>query len=234
MLTRRPRLHSPRQVAAAFATLMLSAAIGAATEQGATSPRLRDGRVPAQPPQAFGGGEVVLELTVDSDGRVARIDRVRVTPPYAEHVVNAAARWRFTPATAVIDGRATTVDASVLVVAIFRPPSLYAGPAPGAPPRVVGTPSPRLPSVGSVAPPAYPPTVTGDGVVVVEIEMSREAKPRNYRIVGPASGFDHAALDAVRSWRFGAPLAPEIADPLFAYAVVGFRAPVIGPATRPD
>lgn len=230
---RTARVATSRRIATAFAALILSAAVGAATEQRSTSPRLREGRAPAQIPQAFGGGEVVLELTVDSRGSVARIERVRITPPYVDLVVNAVAQWRFTPATAVIDGRATTVAASVLVVAVFRPPLFYAGPAPGVPPQVLGSPSPLVPSVKSVALPAYPPTATGDGVVVVEIEMSRDAEPRDYRIVGPASGFDTVALDAVRSWRFGPPQAPDMPDPMFAYAVLGFRAPLTLPADPP-
>ena len=40
-----------------------------------------------------------------------------------------------------------------------------------------------------------------------------------------------AALDAVRSWRFEAPQAPEVPDRLFAYAVVAFRTP-LAPGTR--
>ncbi|MEX1129422.1 MAG: hypothetical protein WEB50_12710 [Vicinamibacterales bacterium] len=216
---------------AAAVAVILSAALGAATEPRSTSPRLREGRPPAQIPQAFGGGEVVLELTVDSRGGVSRIERIRVTPPYADLVVNAAAQWRFEPATVAIEGRATSVAASVLVVAIFRPASLYAGPAPGVPPQVLGAPSARVPRVESIVMPAYPPTATGDGIVLVEIEMSGHAEPRSYRIVGPASGFDTAALDAVRSWRFGAPQTPDVPDRLFAYAVVGFRTP-LAPGTR--
>lgn len=220
-----------RRISAALVAVILSAAPGTATEPRSTSPRLREGRLLAQSPPALGGGEVVLELTVDSRGGVTRVERIRVTPPYADLLVNSAAQWRFEPATVAIEGRATSVAASVLVVAVFRPASLYAGPAPAVPPQLLGAPSPRVPRVESIVMPAYPPTATGDGIVLVEIEMSGHAEPRNYRIVGPASGFDTAALDAVRSWRFGAPQAPEVPDRLFAYAVVGFRTP-LAPGTR--
>jgi len=223
--------HLSRRISAALVALILSAAVGAALEQRSTSPRLRESRLPAQIPQAFGGGEVVLELTVDSRGVVTRIDRIRVTPPYADIVVNAATEWQFEPATIMLDGRATSIAASVLVVAVFRPASFYSGPAPGVAPQVLGAPSPRVPRVESIVMPAYPPTATGDGIVLVEIEMSGHAEPRGYRIVGPASGFDTAALDAVRAWRFGAPQAPDVPDRPFAYAVVGFRTP-LAPGTR--
>ena len=61
----------------------------------------------------------------------------------------------------------------------------------------------------------------------------RRGEPLNYRIVGPASGFDAAALDSVRSWRFRPPLDSEVPETIFAYAVLGFRAPLTLPAVRP-
>jgi outer membrane biosynthesis protein TonB len=212
--------------------LILSAAVDAEVGQRSMSPRLREGRFPAQIPQALGGGEVVLELSVDPRGAVARVERVRVTPPYADFAVDSTAEWRFEPATVMLEGRATAVPASVLVVAVFRPASFYSGPAPGVPPQVLGAPSPRVPQVESIVMPAYPPTATGDRIVLVEVEMSGRAEPRNYRIVGSRSGFDAAALDAVRAWRFGAPQAADVPDRLFVYAVVGFRAPLAPVAPR--
>jgi hypothetical protein len=197
--------------------------------QRATGPRLREGSVSAQIPEAVeavGGGEVVLELAVDARGTVGRVEPIRTTPPYTDLVVNAAATWQFEPATSLIDGRATTAAAPVLVVAIFRPPTLYGGPARGVVPQTVGVASPRLPRLVSLVMPAYPPTATGNGLVLVEIELSGRAASRGYRVVGPTSGFDSAALDAVRAWRFDAPETSEAGDRIFVYAVLGFRTPL--------
>lgn len=210
---------------------MLVAAAGAAAVASAQVPtgaRLHDARVAADIPQAFGGGEVVLELTINSQGVVAGVERVRATPPYLDFVMKSVAQWRFAPATTVIDGGVTTVAAPVLVVAVFRPPLVYAGPAPGPPAQVLGALSNRVPSPASIALPLYPPTAMGDRVVVVEIEVLR-GEPRHYRIVGPASGFDSAALDAVRSWRLAPPRDPNVPDTMFAYALLGFRAPLTFP-----
>ena len=41
-----------------------------------------------------------------------------------------------------------------------------------------------------------------------------------------ADTFDSAALDTVRGWRFGVPPDPTGAEPVFVYAVVGFREPI--------
>ena len=198
--------------------------------QRATGPRLRDGSVLPQIPElveAVGGGEVVLELSVDARGTVGRVEPIRTTPPYTDLVANAAAGWQFEPATSLIEGRVTATAAPVLVVAVFRPPTLYGGPARGVVPQTVGVASTRLPRLVSVVMPAYPPTATGNGIVLAEIELSGRAASRGYRILGPASGFDSAALDAVRAWRFDAPAAPDGTDRIFVYAVLGFRTPIV-------
>ena len=78
-----------------------------ARAQTATSPRLREGGLPARIPEAFGGGEVVLEVMVDASGAVTRVERLRLTPPYTEVLAQSAAAWRFEPATASINGGLT-------------------------------------------------------------------------------------------------------------------------------
>ncbi|HEX6164848.1 MAG TPA: hypothetical protein VFZ31_15880, partial [Vicinamibacterales bacterium] len=112
---------SLRRQLVALAALIVAAA-AAASGQAPTAPRLYDGGVAANIPRAHGGGEVVLELTIDSAGAVSQVNRVRLTPPYLDFVVTTVERWRFTPATATADGRVGAVAAPVLVVAVFRPP----------------------------------------------------------------------------------------------------------------
>ena len=168
----------------------------------------------------------MLELTVGANGGVTGIRQIRATPPYTDLVSDAAATWQFEAATMTVEGRTVPVAATVLVAAVFRPPSIYAGPAAGTPPRTTGVSSPRLPGVESMVMPAYPATSVGDAVVLIEIEMTHRAQPVGYRILGPASGFDDAALDAVRGWRFTAPRDPDVPERLFVYAIAGFRAPI--------
>jgi TonB family protein len=187
---------------------------------------VKDAVAPPLPVQAYGGGEVVLEVTVAPNGTVAGVEAIRSTPPFTELVARAASEWRFGPGTATIEGRATPVRTSVLVVAAFRAPTLYAAPAPGGQPAATGAASPAVPQLVSIAPAAYPPNARGDGVVIVEIELTRFAAARGYRVVTPQSGFDNAALEAVRAWRFNAPRDSNAPERLYAYAVLGFKEPV--------
>jgi TonB family protein len=194
--------------------------------QPTTAPRLRDAAVPLPAPEALGGGEVIVELSVAIDGSVASVQPLRTTPPFTQRLVDVVAKWRFTNATTVIDSRVTAVPYPVLVIGAFRAPTLYAGPALGGVAETRGVASARLPQLQSVLMPSYPPRATGDGFVIIEIEMTRFAVPREYRVITPASGFDSAALSAVRAWRFTPPATSDVADRVFVYALVGFRSPV--------
>jgi hypothetical protein len=221
------RRHPASPAIVAIVALLLSAGIGAGPDPRAKAPRLLQGDLPVQVPETtFGGGEVVLELAVDARGEVTRIAVLRATPPYADLLADAAADWRFEPAVAVIEGVPTRVASAVLLAAVVRPPTLYAGPAAGVLPQALGTPSPSLPQPASLVMPAYPPRAKGNAYVLIEIEMSAGAAPLQHRIFGPPSGFDGAALDAVRAWRFAPPRAAADSDRLYVYAIVGFRTPL--------
>jgi outer membrane biosynthesis protein TonB len=221
-----------RYLVLALAALTVPLAAAGRQPPQATAPRWLGGGLPTQNPMVVGGGEVILELEIDARGGVAQVRQVRDTPPFGEAMTSAVKSWRFAPATSTGAGGSTALAGSALVVALFRPPALYGGTTSGTPPQNRGAPSPRLPRVETMNLPAYPPNALGEGLVLVEIEMTRAAEARGYRVRSPASGFDSAALDAVRTWRFAAPAEPANVTGYFVYAVLGFRSPV-GPASRP-
>lgn len=145
---------------AVLAGIALSAAIHVAA-QDATAPRLRDGGLPSGIPRALGGGEVVLELTINPQGAVQRLDRLLTTPPYTELLARAVAGWRFDRAITMVGEKRTAGTGHVLVAAVFRPPLLYAGPSAGTSPVSMGVPSAYVPSPAALVLPAYPPTAVG-------------------------------------------------------------------------
>lgn len=212
-------------IALAFPILAVGLA-GAAEDMKA--PRLKGGgAVPRAAQLAVGGGEVAVELHVGNDGAVTKVEPLTSTPPFTDAVVAAVRGWRFDPAQDTLDKKLVAVPGRVLVLAAFRPPTVYASPAPGGPTQVLGRPSAALPQPGPLTMPAYPPKVFGDGTVLVEIETSATGAPSEYRVLGSKSGFDAAALEAVRSWRFGAPSLPRVPDVVYVYAIVSFREPVV-------
>jgi TonB family protein len=220
-----------------FPILLVTAMLGPWLALGAGQPptqpvpaaaRLRAGaRVPLAPPLVVGGGEVVLDVTVDTSGAVVKVEPVRATPPYTELLVSAVKGWSFDAATAAVKGVLQPSEGHVLVVAMFRPPQVYAAPALGAPTASVGSLSPELPQPGGLSmPAAYPPRAVRDGTVLVEIALTAAAVARDHKVLSPASAFDAAAVETVKGWRFGFPPKPAGAEQLFVYAVVGFREPI--------
>lgn len=214
-------------------TLVLGVWLGLAPLSSQTQPvptaaRLRAGAsVPLAPPMVVGGGEVVLDVTVNPRGAVTRVTPVRATPPFTDLMSSAVKGWRFDGATAAVKGVLEPAEGHVLVVAVFRPPQVFAGPSLGEPPAQVGQLAGSLPQPGTLTMPAtYPPRAVRDGTVLIEIELTAAAVATSHKVMSPASIFDSAALETVKEWRFGFPSDPSGADRLFAYAVVGFREPI--------
>jgi TonB family protein len=193
-----------------------------------TAARLRAGAsAPLAPPLVIGGGEVVLDVTVASDGGVTKVEPVRTTPPYTELLTGAVRGWRFDPPKVVVKGAPQPAEGHVLVVATYRPPQVYSAPTPGAETTTVGELSPELPAPTHIAmPEAYPPLATRDGAVLIEIELTMAGVVRDAKVMSRASAFDGAALDTVKGWRFDIPRDPAGAERIYAYAIVGFREPI--------
>ena len=190
--------------------------------------RLEKGAVELTIPPAAGAGEVRLELRVSAAGDVSAVDALLETPPYSERLRAATSSWLFTPARE--GGQA--VPSRVLVAAVIRPPVLLLPGGAGEPPKEVGRPSLEAPAPTDVVTPPYPPGARGDGLVVVEVEISAEGRVTAARLVRPAPGFDEAALGTARSWRFRAAQLGGRSVPAVAYLLFGFREPVTPPVPR--
>jgi TonB family protein len=193
-----------------------------------TAARARAGAsVPLAPPMVVGGGEVILDVTVGSNGRVTDVTPVRSTPPYTDLVAGAVRGWSFDTPRAPVKGELQPATGHVLVLAVYRPPQVYAAPARGEETKTVGELSPELPPpAGLSMPAAYPPQATRDGVVLIEMELSMAGVVRATKVLSRPSAFDGAALDTVRAWRFDIPRTPAGAEAIYVYAIVGFREPI--------
>jgi TonB family protein len=218
-----------RWIALSPAIVVAAGSILTAGQEAYRPARLADGHAPAAPAITIaGGGEVLLEVSVDPQGRVSHIDRLRVTAPYTDMVAEAVETWRFTPADIFSERNGhRLVDARVLVAAVYRAPALYNGRTVGETPKDVARPSISVPVPEELLPPAYPPNGSGDAVVLLELEIGADGRTKDVRVVHSGGGFDAAALQAVQRWTFRpARSLDEGPLPSFAYVIVGFRQPI--------
>jgi TonB family protein len=202
-------------------TLMTSALAGAAASDY-VSARWLHGDIPAIPVLAVAGGEVCLEALVAPDGRVGSIEVFRTTAPFTDSMIAAVRGWRFEPASV----GSKDVEARVLVVGMFAPPSLTA-PTLGEAPQTLRSPSSDVPVPASTSQASYPPRATGSGAVLVEVTVGpASGAPVDARIIVSSPAFDAAALAAARSWSFEPAQRDGRAVTAHAYLLFAFRQPV--------
>lgn len=184
------------------------------------------------PPNVVGGGEVLIEATVDRNGVLTRPIVLRSTPPFSQMVLDAIARWRFTPARAVsLDGTNGPVDSSVLIAAVYRPPALLNNPVLGEPAKDLSTGTTGVAYPVSVVAPPHPPNVLTSSVVLFEVLIDQQGAIKDARAIGSDPGFDSAARDALLQWKFRP--STYRGRPAFstAYVLFGFSSPVVVPGS---
>jgi TonB family protein len=207
----------------------------ASAQQDAWPARFQAGGLPPLPVLAVSGGEVILEVGVDADGRVASIAPITTTPPFTDAVTHAVSDWHFTPAEQLVpaerDGDPPVrkrVPSSVLVVAVFRPPSILT-PTLGEPPKQVAPATDAVPFPLSLTTPRHHPLAFGSGVVLIEGQVGPTGGLADVNVLRSAPPFDEAAGDAVRQWSFRPALRNGVPVPAFVYIVLGFPVPVTVP-----
>ncbi len=208
------------------AVLLVATPALAGMAGGSPTPTFLSGALPGLSPMAAGGGEVLLDLAVDRSGVVTGVTTLRATAGYTAPLSEAVKGWRFTSAPQMPKGD----EAHVLVIGVFRPPTMR-GPAAGAVPEDVGKPTPGLPYPTQLTEPPLPPNLWSGSVVLVELKVDRSGAVTEARVVksSPANGGEagSAAVGAAKSWSFRPGRANGGAATTVAYAVVGFPEPVI-------
>ena len=213
----------------ALATLVLSATTaGFAQTTRFTPPRLVKAELSVLPaPTVVGGGEVLIEATVDRSGALTRPIVLRGTPPYTQLVLDAVSTWRFEPARVVgADGIENTIEMSVAIGAVYRPPVLMNTPTLGEPARDWSKPSGDVAYPLSTEMPDYPPLARDGGVVLLEVGLDEAGGITQARGIGSAGGFESASREALAKWRFRGATYRARPVPSTAYVLFGFRSPV--------
>src|SRR5215510_10860499 len=183
--------------------------------------QLQSGSAPALPVLAVGGGQVLLELTVDPDGRVSDVKPLRTTPPFTEMMMEAVREWCFRPAQ---DAR-TAVGSKVLVAGVFRPPALNM-PTLGEPPKEGAPASAETAFPLTTIQPAFPPLANRGGVVVIEARVDRVGGLADMKVLHSTPPFDDAARSALANWVFRPARVNGADASSYVYVVLGFATPV--------
>lgn len=191
------------------------------------------GSVPPLPRLAIGGGQVVLELTVDDAGGVNGVKPLRTTPPFAESLAAEAKGWRFTPAEEERPdpkraGAPTrvAVASKVALIGMFRPPVLR-GPTLGPVPKDVASASEDVAFPLTMVMPSFPPTARAGGQVVIEARIAPDGAVGDVKVLQAQPPFQGAALDALSKWTFKPARRAGVPIPSLVYVVFGF-AEIVG------
>ena len=176
----------------------------------------------------------MIEATIDRGGALTHPIVLRSTPPFSNLVLDAVSRWSFVPARETTDGKEAVADGSVLIAAVYRPPTLMNGPTLGEQPRDLANASSDAPYAVSMVGPSYPPQAQIGAVLLYEISLDESGRMRELRAVASNPGFDAAAKDALVQWRFRGAAVKGRPVPSMAYVIFGFSQPVTaGPANSP-
>jgi TonB family protein len=105
------------------------------------------------------------------------------------------------------------------------------GPTLGEQPKTVAAASSDVPFPTSIVTPLFPPTAVNPGVALVEVRVDENGSVTEAKIRVSAPGFDSAALDAARQWKFRAAKPAGTSVPSVAYIVFGFPVPT-SPSVR--
>jgi TonB family protein len=214
--------------------LVLVLAVAVRVEAADTPALFQSGTVPTLPVISadVGGGEVLLEVTIDRTGAIGAIRPLRETATFTERMTEAVRTWRLKPAERDIPtaqrkpgGPLTErVDTKVLIAGVFRRPAVI-GLTLGEPVKDVAAASADVPYPTLVVPPAYPPSALSPGVVLVEVRVNAIGAVSDAKIRLSAPGFDEVALSTARQWKFRPAKSAGASAPTVAYIVFGFAVP---------
>jgi TonB family protein len=162
-----------------------------AGESGVPIPKRIKMVKPVYPPdaQAHGlRGIVILDLTIDKNGKVSAVDVVRSIPGLDDAAVEAVKQWEYEPVK--LDGKPVLVRLSVPITFLMPVPEIS---------RQEGIPELRQGAI-----PAFPKGVEARGTVsaVAELTVDSEGRVVEAELKGGAPPYSDALLQAVKTWLF--------------------------------
>ena len=147
---------------------------------------------PAYPAEAQAQGLrgiVILELVIDTDGKVASVDVVRSIPPFDEAALSAVRQWEYE--VTKLDGKPVRVRMTVPISFALRLPEMK---------RQEG-----IPELRQGAAPQYPQAGQGGATVVAQVTLDSEGRVGEAEVRSGDTPWAEALMQALRTWRFNLP-----------------------------
>ena len=187
--------------AAATAPLLAQEEPLAAGSEGIPVPKKTKHVQPTYPQEALAQGVrgiVILDIVVDTQGKVESTSVVRSVPGLDEAAIAAARQWEYAPTQ--VGGKAARVRVTVPITFALALPQLA---------RQDG-----IPELRQGASPAWPAGAEGGGLAAAEVTLEPDGRVGGARVLDGGAPWSDALLAALRTWRFAPP--PD-------EAVVSFR-----------
>ncbi|HXB55773.1 MAG TPA: TonB family protein [Vicinamibacteria bacterium] len=132
------------------------------------------------------GGIVILELVIDTAGKVAAVQVIRSVPPFDEAAVTAARQWEYE--VIKMNGKPVSVRLTVPISFLVKLPEIK---------RQAG-----IPELRQGASPVFPPDAHESASVTAELTLDADGQVADAQVVTGTMPWSAALEQALRTWRF--------------------------------
>ena len=164
----------------------------AAGSEGVPVPKKTKHVQPTYPQEALAQGVrgiVILDIVVDTQGKVESTGVVRSVPGLDEAAIVAARQWEYEPTK--VSGKPVRVRITVPITFALALPKL--------------TRQDGIPELRQGVSPAWPSGADGGGVVAAEVTLEPDGRVGGARVLDGSAPWSGALLAALRTWRFAPP-----------------------------
>ena len=164
----------------------------AAGSEGIPVPKKTKHVQPTYPQEALAQGVrgiVILDIVVDTQGKIESTSVVRSVPGLDEAAIAAARQWEYEPTK--VSGKPVRVRITVPITFALALPQLA---------RQDG-----IPELRQGASPAWPAGADGGGLAAAEVTLEPDGRVGGARVLDGGAPWSDALLAALRTWRFAPP-----------------------------
>ncbi len=188
----RPGPSRPRRRRSGASPLLAQEEPLAAGSEDVPVPKKAKHVQPTYPPEALAQGVrgiVILDVVVDTQGKVESTRVVRSVPGLDEAAIAAARQWEYAPTK--VDGKAVRVRITVPITFALALPPLA---------RQDG-----IPELRQGVSPAWPASAEGGGLAAAEVTLEPDGRVGGARVLDGGAPWSGALLAALKTWRFAPP-----------------------------